>query len=180
MTLTLSSCLRKQSLISVRRRNIDDYEIQGFLVGLSENLMALEYVHDFQVDGLMVLRRADITDERRTGTDEFQEKLLRDEGVRSGTQIQSPLKLDEWRSALEHLAETHEYMILERELGPAPEFAIGRPVRITAAQIEFQAFSGTARWYPKTERFKYSQLTSVRINTRYLGFYQRHFARGVA
>lgn len=177
MSQTLSTLLKSRRLVSIRRRDIDGYGIQGFLVGLSDNLLAVEYVYDFQIDGLMVLRRSDITEVRRTATDEFQERLLKKEGIRPGSQTPVSLELDDWSTLIRQLSEHCPLMILERELGPSPEFAIGRPVRATAAQVEFQSFTGTGKWWPKTERLKYSQLTSLQVNTRYLGFYQRYFER---
>lgn len=163
--------------MSTRRRDVDDHGIQGFLVGLSEDLLAIEYVYDFQIDGLMVLRRSDITEVRRTATDEFQERLLKQEGIRPGSQTPMPLDLDSWGQLIRQLSGHYPLMILERELGPSPEFAIGCPIRATAAQVEFQSFSGTGKWSSKTERLKYSQLTCLQVNTRYLSFYQRHFER---
>lgn len=157
--------------------NIDGHSIQGFLVGLSDELVALEYVYDFQIDGLMVLRRSDITEVRRTVTSEFQECLLEQEGIRPGGQEPAALALEGWRSVIEQVAQFHPLMILERELGPAPEFSIGRQVRATAAQVEFRHFSGVAKWTAKTERLKYSQITSLQVNSRYLRFYQKHFER---
>lgn len=177
MSQTLSTLLKSRRLVSIRRRDIDGYGIQGFLVGLSDNLLAVEYVYDFQIDGLMVLRRSDITEVRRTATDEFQERLLKKEGIRPGSQTPVSLELDDWSTLIRQLSEHCPLMILERELGPSPEFAIGRPVRATAAQVEFQSFSGTGKWWSKTERLKYSQLTCLQVNTRYLGFYQRYFER---
>ena len=173
--ITLTTCLKHRSLVSIQRPDIDSGSIQGFLIGLSETLLAVEYVHDFQIDGLLVLRRLDIGDVRRTGTDEFQERLMKREGIRPGQQISMPLELESWRSLVEQLSGQFQYLILERELGPSPTFSIGKPQRITAAQVEFQSFTGTGKWWPKTERLKYSQLTSVQANTRYMGFYQRHF-----
>lgn len=179
--LTLTTCLKKRSLVSIRRSDVDGYGIQGFVVGLSDTLLGLEYVDDFQIDGIMVLRRSDITEVRRTGTDEFQEKLLRREGIAPGQQVPAPLVLDDgWRGLIDQLSGHYEYMILERELGPSPEFSIGRPLKTSAAQVEFLSFSGTGQWSTKTERLKYSQLTSLQVNTRYLGFYQRHFERNAA
>lgn len=175
--VSLHDCLKKRRLISIRRRDVVEYGIQGFLVGLSESLLALEYVYDFQVDGLMVLRRSDITEVRRTGTDVFQERLLKKEGIGPGLQLTAPLQLEGWRSAIEQLAPSFQLMILERELGPAPEFAIGRVLGASAAQVEFQTFSGVAKWVERPVRLKYSQLTSLQVNTRYLNFYQRHFER---
>lgn len=151
--------------------------MQGFLVGLSADLLAIEYVYDFQIDGLMVLRRSDITEVRRTATDEFQERLLKQEGIRPGSQAPMPLDLENWGQLIRQLSGHCPLMILERELGPSPEFAIGRPIQATAAQVEFRSFSGTGKWSPKTARLKYSQLTCLQVSTRYLSFYQRHFER---
>ena len=89
-----------KSLVSIRRSKVDGYGIQGFLVGLSDELLALEYVYDFQVDGLMVLRRSDVSEAKRTGTDEFQEHLLKLEGIQAGTQQPVPLNLSNWTSAV--------------------------------------------------------------------------------
>lgn len=180
MSDTLFTHLKTRSLVSIRRQDVDDYGIQGFLVGLSNDLLAIEYVYDFQIDGLMVLRRSDITEVRRTATDEFQERLLKKEGIRPGSQTPVSLELDDWGTLIRQLSEHCPLMILERELGPAPDFAIGRPVRITAAQIEFHTFSGTGKWATKNDRLKFSQLTCLQVNTRYLGFYQRYFERTVA
>lgn len=177
---SLANCLKAKSLLSVRRRDVDDYSIQGFLVGLSDSLMALEYVYDFQIDGLLVLRRSDVTDVKLTETNEFQARLPKHEGIRPGTQAPMPLELQGWQPLIQQLAGHYPIMILERELGPSPEFAIGGPIRATAAQVEFRSFNGTGKWSAKAERLKYSQISCLQVNTRYLGFYQRYFERNAA
>jgi hypothetical protein len=177
MSTTLSALLKAKSLVSIRRSDVDDYGIQGFLVGLSEDLLAIDYVYDFQIDGIMVLRRSDITEVKRTGTDEFQERLLKKEGIRPGMQESMPLDLGGWKAVIQQISQHFPLLILERELGPSPKFAIGRALRATAAQVEFQSFTGTGKWLAKTERLKYSQITCLQANNRYLGFYQRHFER---
>ena len=111
---SLPAYVKKRNLVSVRRRDVDDYGMQGFVVGLSESLLALEYVYDFQIDGLMVLRRTDITEVKRTATDEFQEALLSREGIRPGQQEPTPLKMDSWRPLIEQLSGCYSLMILER------------------------------------------------------------------
>jgi len=177
MTKKLSTWQETRSLISINRKKVDGYGIQGFLVGLSKELIAIEYVYDFQVDGLMILRRSDVTEIKRGGTDEFQEQLLKLEGIRPGTQGPMPLALDSWRSVVEQLSAHHPLMILERELGPSPEFFIGRVISNTATQVELQIFSGVGKWSKKTEHVKFKQITSLQVNTRYVGFYQRRFER---
>jgi hypothetical protein len=180
MSTTLSSILKAKSLLSIRRSDVDDYGIQGFLVGLSEELLAIEYVYDFQIDGIMVLRRSDITNVKRTGTDEFQERLLKKEGIAPGMQEPMPLELGTWKALIGQISLHYPLMILERELGPSPNFAIGRALHTTATQVEFQTFTGTGVWSKKTEWVKYSQITCLRANTRYLGFYERYFERSAS
>ena len=174
---SLTELSQAKRLVSVRRRDVDDYGIQGFLIGISDNLLALEYVFDFQTDGLMILRRSDITEVRRTATDEFQEQLLKREGIRAGVEDAIPLELESWQTAIRQLSKCYPLMILERELGPVPEFTIGKVLRATASQVEFQTFTGIGKWSPKPVRLKYSQITCLQVNTRYLAFYQRHFER---
>ncbi len=180
MTPSLTSLFRKRNLVSVRRANIDGYGIQGFLVGVSDELLALEYVCDFQVDGLMILRRADITEIRRTATDQFQESLLKTEGIGPGSQLIESPAMGSWRTLFEQFSRQHQYMIVERETGPAPEFVIGRLLRTTAMHIELQAFSGTGCWTSKPHRLKYSHMTCVQVNTRYVNCYRRHFELSAA
>ena len=128
----------------------------------------------------MVMRRSDVSEVKRTKTDEFQERLLKREGIRPGTQAPMPLELDGWKPLMQQLSVRHPLMILERELGPAPEFSIGRCLRTAATQVEFHTFTGVAKWAAKTERLKYAQITCLRVGNRYLDFYQRHFERNSA
>eukprot|EP01034_Spumella_vulgaris_P040555 gene40554-50162_t len=100
-----------------------------------------KYVYDFQIDGLMILRRSDITEVRRTATDDFHERLLKREGIRAGRQGPAALELGSWQTIIQQLSLSCPLMILERELGPSPEFVIGRPQRVTAAQVEFHSFT---------------------------------------
>ena len=177
---SLATFSKNHNLVSVHRQGIDDRGIQGFVVGVSDDLLALEYVYDFQIDGLLVLRISEITDIKRTATDEFQEKLLKQEQIRPGSQRPAPLDLSAWPGLVKQLAQHYPIMILERELGPSPEFVIGKPTKLSQAQVEFLTFSGTGKWSDTPRRLRYSQITSLQVNNRYSNFYQKYFSRGAA
>jgi hypothetical protein len=177
---SLDVLLKHRRLISVERDGVEGYGMQGFIAGISDDLLALEYVYDLQIDGIIVLRCSDITAVKRTATDEFQESLMKREGILAGSQASAPLRLNSWQDLIEQLAERYPLMILERESGPSPQFAIGRPIKITQAQVEIMTFSGTGKWSEKPLRFRYSQITSLQVNNRYLNFYQKHFSRSEA
>ena len=174
---SLTTYLNSRKLVSLKREGIDGYSIQGFLAGISDDLLAIEYVCDFQIDGLMILRQSDVTEINRTKTDDFQESLLKHEGIMPGGQLPKKLNLDSWQSVLSQLSEHYPIMTFERELGPSPEFSIGRPHKITKSQIEVQTFTGAGNWSSKPRRIMYKQLTCVQANNRYANFYQRYFSR---
>ena len=174
---TLSECLRARHLMTVQRKSLDGYDIPGFLVGLSPSLVALEYLNDLQPDGLMVLRRAEVSDIKRTGTNEFQERLIHADRAGPRWHMDAPLQLDDWRALITQLASIFPIMALERELGPAPERVLGMPLHATGKRVEVQGFTGTARWLPAPTPVSYAHITCVQVNTRYLNAYQRHFER---
>lgn len=60
-----------KQLISIRREHIDPNKIQGFKIAESEKLLLIQYIYDFNADGLMVLRKQDITNIETTNTDKF-------------------------------------------------------------------------------------------------------------
>jgi hypothetical protein len=175
---SLTTHLKKRQLVSVVRQGVDGYGVQGFVVGVSDTLLALEYVYDFQIDGILILRRSDITDVKRTATDKFQEKLMAAVGLRAGSQEPQEFDLDGWPALIKQLSNHYPFMIVERELGPSPQLVIGRPLKLMKTQIEFRSFSGTGKWSLKARRIKYSQITSLQVNTRYVNFYQQYLQRG--
>ena len=70
-------------LLAVLRESIDDKKIQARLIDFSAELLLLEYVHDFRLDGLMLLRRQDVSEIQTRATDDFHQQLLETDGVLS-------------------------------------------------------------------------------------------------
>ena len=171
---------KERNLISLLRAEVDANEIQAYVLGVSDQLVALQYVYDFNLDGLLVIRQQDITDVRRTETDKFQQKLLAQEGVENAVPFGLNLPLADWKSVITHLASCYPLMILESELDPDPGFAIGRVLAATATRVELLSFSGAGKLCQKPVRLKYANLTSLQVNTNYANFYQRHFERNAA
>ena len=58
-------------LVSIKREKIDGNKIQGFIIDESGGLILVSYVYDFNLDGLMVLRKKDITKLETTKTDKL-------------------------------------------------------------------------------------------------------------
>jgi hypothetical protein len=168
---------KARALVSVHRSRIDENAIHGFVLASSEELVVLQYVYDFNLDGLMVLRVSDITEVRCSATDKFQKGLLEKEGLIHRVPFGSGFDLRNWRSAIAQLSSRYALMILECEAKDEKDFFIGRVVSTTDTAVRFQHFSGPAKWTRKPAVLKLEDITSCQVDTNYINVYRRHFER---
>lgn len=61
--------MTRGTLVSIERKTIDSNIITGFIFKVSDDLVLLSYVYDFNLDGIMVLRNRDISSRRTTDSD---------------------------------------------------------------------------------------------------------------
>jgi hypothetical protein len=171
---------KSRHLVSIHRSEIDENAIHGFILSSSEDLVVLQYVYDFNLDGLMVLRVADITEVRHSTTDKFQKGLLEQEGLMQRVPFGADFDLRNWRSVIAQLSKEYPLMILECEALEEADFAIGRVLKSTQIGVQFQYFSGAANWAEKPEILKFKDITCCQVGTNYINVYQRHFDRQAA
>lgn len=68
----LESLLSAKNLVTIIRDNLNTANLHGFILAYSPDFLLIQYVYDFRIDGLMVLRRKDISEIKTSKTDEFQ------------------------------------------------------------------------------------------------------------
>lgn len=169
--------VRDRCLVSIRRDEVDDNSIQAYVLQASRELVLLQYVYDFNLDGLMLLRVADISEVSRTATDRFQDDLLRSEGLKARVPFHFAIDLSGWRTAISDLARTHQLLILECEHLDDPKFVIGRVMSVGADAVSMESFTGTARWNERPQVLSYEDITACQAETNYCNVYERYFKR---
>ena len=173
--MTLETYLKNQSLVSVYRDGLDSNRIQGFILGYSEDLIFLHYVYDFRLDGLMVLRRSEISEIELSKTDKFQKELLIKEGVFSKVDFSLKYPLTSWHDFIKYASSKHRYFVFEEELLEEPSFVIGKVESINSEKLHVKYFTGIARWEDELSVVDLSELTSCQISNNYLNVYERYF-----
>jgi hypothetical protein len=167
----------ERSLVALRRADVDENKIQGFVLAVSAELVLIQYVYDFNLDGLMVLRTEDISEVERSKTEEFQQSLLEAEGLLPRVPFGYAFDLTDWRSAIAGLSNDYPLLILESELLEDPDFAIGRVLEVGADEVTLRYFTGAASWLEAPVRLRYQDITCCQANTNYTNVYQRYFER---
>lgn len=171
----LASLLTERKLVSIARDNIDYLSIQGFILAYSKELVLIQYIYDFRLEGLIVLRRRDITAIETSQTDEFQTDLLKEAGVFSQIDFTPAYDLTNWESVLNTLGRQAKYIIVENEALEDPEFCIGELRNVTQNSVDMLGFNGVGRWDDAETTIHHSEITSLQAFTNYITFYQNHF-----
>lgn len=164
-----------KELVSIRREKFDENKIQGFVLDESEDLILINYVYDFNLDGLMVLRKKDISLLETSDTDTFQTSLLIDEKIHSKVNYKNNYDLTSWKKFIETSTKDHKYFIVEEEEFEKIEFNIGSIFKIDKESIAMRYFTGTAHWLDEPVTINYSDITCIQIGSNYLNTYERFF-----
>lgn len=173
----LEQHVEDRDLVSIYRTGIDDSQIQGFVLAVSSELVLIQYVYDFRLDGLMALRTEDITQVELTATNSLQKKLIFEEGL--GAQVPFSFEFDvrSWRTLIAQLTLRHALMIVECEAGEINEFLIGRVVQTEGDSLQIEHFTGAANWAGSPSLVSYRDITCCQVGNNYANVYQRHFER---
>ena len=171
---TIGELIRNHDLVRIERAQIDTRTLQAFPLASSDTLLAVLYVYDFHIDGLLFLRRDTITDISVNATAKFQRQLLKDAGCISDGLFCMPHKIDSFASLLAGLS-PNEITILEEETLDNSGFWIGRYAWREDQTHWMHEFTGAGDWKDKMTQIDLDVVTCCQLDTNYIRFYQRHF-----
>ena len=170
----LADFVRDRCLVRIERVGIDARTLQGFPLGFSERLLAVLYVCDFRIDGLLFLRRDTITDVRVNATSAFQRQLMCDAGLVTEEQFCLPYRIDSFASLLAGLS-VNQITILEQESLDESMFWSGRSVWREDGTHWLHEFTGAGNWGDALTKIDLNTVTCCQVETNYIRVYQDYF-----
>lgn len=172
----LDAHILARDLISISRDGLDANKLQGFPLLYSQDLLLLRYVYDFHLDGLLLVRRCDVTDVQFRETDKFQRNLLQTENRLKRRLFRSNHAIGNFSTFLKSLA-SKQVVIVEDERPETQAFYIGRVSSAGSSAVKLQEFTGAGNWERETTTIQLDDITCCQIETNYALFYERHFER---
>jgi hypothetical protein len=167
---------KRREFVSIRRAAVDEHPIQAFIVDFSKELVLLQKVYDFCLDGFLLLRRADLTSVKAGSTEQFQRKLLDADGVTDQVDFDFRAPISSYGSFLASL-EPDEIVMLQNEHPDEPEFLIGPVVCVDDCSTSIRFFTGAGEWEETPREIELARITSCEVRSNYIQFYSRHFKR---
>lgn len=169
--------LSDRSMVSLRRDEIDENCLQGFILGYSDGLTLIQHIYDFHHDGLSVVNTPDITSIDSTDTDKLHRLMLAEEGLIPGIGPFDDAPLSAWKDLLGYFAPTNPIVILESEQPEDEVFLIGRIARLTENEAHIHHFNGAGEWEPDPRKMSYEYITRFQVFTNYANKYHSYFER---
>lgn len=175
--MNLHKLKRSKNLVCALTAKSGGYKVQGFVLDYSDEIVLLQYVCEFRLDGYLFLCRSDITDVFSRKTDLLQTQILKEERVYSNVNFDAPFKLDGWESVFRHCHEQNEFVAIDEDRTEDGRSTIGEVHSINPGNVSVLGFSGAANWdeYETVHHFK--DITCVQVGGHYMNMYKRHFGR---
>jgi len=171
----LNTLQQNRALVSIYREHINDTPIQGFILAYSKKLILIQYVYDFNLDGIMILQRSDITSIESDESGLFQNQLLKDEGLYAQVDFTQTYDVKNWKTVLATFGSTHKFITLEDENSDEYIFMIGKMTKLGRKKISVHEFLCTGTWKEEVSKISYKNISSLRAGNNYPKVYENYF-----
>ena len=153
--------------VKIVRSRISEKALYAIPLGLSEDLVLLQGLDDFDLDGYLIIRLKDITSVEISKSQVFRLHILKEEGVLD--QIKKPAlsSLDHWKDVLEELSAIGNNIIVQCESLESTEFYIGAIIAIDKKSLYLLYFDAFGEWDEEPTEISLRDITSVQIDSRY-------------
>ncbi len=171
----LNTLQQNRALVSIYREHINDTPIQGFILAHSKKLILIQYVYDFNLDGIMILQRSDVTSIESDESGLFQTQLLKDEGLYDKVDFSMTYDVKDWKTVLATFGSTHQFITLEDENSEEYVFMIGKMTKLGHKKVSVHEFLCTGTWKEQVSKISYKNISSLRAENNYAKVYERYF-----
>lgn len=156
--------------LRVKTRCSSQNRLNGYLLGLSDQLGLMHCFHDFMPDGYTVFRLAYVETVRSNEYERFWDRMLTAEGLLSGLDEKPDVDLTSFGSAIQSISDRFQTMIIESQFPgeESQDFYIGQVVSLKKNEVVFDHFDGLGRWESKPSVIPLRDIAFVQFATPYI------------
>jgi hypothetical protein len=160
--------------VGITRDIPDTDRIWGIVLALSRNLVLVQNVTDFHLDGYSIIRRCDISKVIYRKDEKCYEKILKKEGLFNKVGLQEKILLNNWLTVFHSLKRIGRNVIVEGECPDIDEYCIGRIIRVNKKHVKMQYFDSTGKWTKGFWHAPYDEITIVQFESEYVKVFSKY------
>lgn len=156
--------------LRVETRCASQETLNGFLLGLSDQLGLMHCFHDFMPDGYTVFRLADVTSIRSNEYERHMDRMLEGERLLDGLHQDLHVDLKSILRAIETISHQFQVMIIEVEAPEegCEEFYIGQAVSWDVDMVQFDDFDALGQWASESSMITPDEIAFIHFDTPYI------------
>ena len=158
----------------------DDYGIshfEGYIFDQNDKLILMCDHNDFFYDGIIVLRKKDISEIKHSDNEKFLDKINIAEKTKELDYKKFEnlkFKLDSWEAMFSNLKHLDKPLIAECKYDDDDRFIIGPVDSIDKKKVKIKYFNSTGEFDLKPSSVRFKDITFLRVDSPYANTFYRH------
>ena len=149
--------------------------LNGYLLGLSEQLGLMHCFHDFLPDGYTVFPLAQVVEISSDEHDRHWDYMLTKEGSLGGLDQQLDIDLTNFHTAIKSIHDHYSWMIIEAQPDEEnEEFYIGQLDSIQENAVRIHHFDGEGNWGTDPAEIPLNEIAVVQFETPYIKTFRKY------
>ena len=172
---TISNHIEHEMLIKIERAGIEEHDISGFPLILSEHLLVMSNIFDFHNEGFSVIRLKDITDAYSKESCAFYEQICISEGLKKRANDSLIKDATDFAAVLRQLIPYDKFVTIACELEDSEfSFSIGKVSSVDGSIVQFHYFDSMGVWEDEMRSIPLHEITRVAIGGHYANVFYRY------
>lgn len=167
---------KSRHLVRVRRQGPGRDYTDGFVLGLSDELVVMASVIDFQADGLEIFPLDRVTKIESSARDVFWQTILEREGTVPAGGVPPRLQIGDYRALLGALVKWGRAIGVSYldEDGETDYYAAGVAREAGETELGLHYFSSSGVWDDELTVIRYDRILRVDVDRPYVNTFERH------
>lgn len=175
--IQLQPHLRTGKKLRVETRYSCHESLNGYLLGLSEQLGLMQCFHDFMPDGYTVFRLSDCTSIRSNEHERHWDRMLAGERLLDGLHQDLHVDLKSILTVIETISHQFEMMTIEVETTDGDyEFHIGLAISWDAHLVQFDGFDALGQWESESSMIVSDEIAFIQFDTPYINITRKYLS----
>lgn len=170
----LEACVKERRQVYIERDDIDDEPITLIPLKVSNQLVLVQYLYDFAMDGYKVLCLEDITAIQRGKIEEFHDRIFQEEGMLDAMRVPN-VSMDSWMSFFANMYEEKRMLDISQErIQSEMTFFVGKVKLVEGDSLELLEIDALGNYKSEPTKIYYKDITMVSFGNRYSEFLDKY------
>lgn len=153
---------------------------EGFLLDQNDKYIFMSDVRDFNYDGFVVARKADISEIKNSDNERFFDGILEKEGIKAAILKKASelnFTLSDFESMFQQLHKQNQAIIIECLYENDTKFQLGPVIKTNKKRVFIDYINAKGEFDLKPVSSKYKEITFFRVDSPYANLFYKYAKR---